>query len=133
MNDARISHVQIKTPSIMLVRIDPGHEPHDLRLDEMPYKVLRVRHPLPACTRVEVMRPAVVLVGRSVQPRDFVLLIAASDAVGAAVMLVGALTSPGGLHEWVTQTVCAIQARRDEIAQQRRRSSGPQQHLARVG
>lgn len=116
MSDNRISHVQIRRPSVMLVRIDPGEEPGDLRVDDLPYTVYRVRHPLPACTRIEVLRPAVVLVGKTVQPRDFVMMIAAADAVRAVIVLAGALTSPDGLHDWVLKVVGEVQARREGIA-----------------
>src|SRR5580700_3954800 len=101
MDDARISHVQFRMPCVMLVRIDPGSEPEDLRLEDTPFEVLRVRHPLPACTRMLVMRPALVLVGRSVQPRDFMLLLRAADEVGAEVFLIDALRPAEGRHEWV--------------------------------
>ena len=116
MNGARISHVQIRMPCVMLVRVDPGGEPEELRVDELPFPVLRVRHPLPACTRVGVMRPAVILVGRSVKPRDFVLLMAAADDVGAAVILLGSLVPDEGLHEWVIKTACFVQSRREALA-----------------
>jgi hypothetical protein len=120
MNDtpdpARISYVGIRRPSIMLVRIDPGTEPPDMRIDDLPFTVLRVRHPLPACVRMKVMRPAVVLVGRTVLPRDFVLLLAAADKIGASVALMGGLTSSEGLHDWIVRTVGEVQTRRSQRA-----------------
>ncbi len=108
----RISHVSIRRPSIMLVRIEPGAEPSELGLDDLPYKVLRVRHPLPACTRMRVTRPHVVLVGTSVLPRDFVLVLAAADRIGAAVALLGGLTGPDGLRDWVVRSVDEVHTRR---------------------
>jgi hypothetical protein len=115
-DSARISYVSIRRPSIMLVRIDPGTEPADLRLDDLPFTVLRVRHPLPACVRMRVMRPAVVLVGRSVLPRDFVLMLAAADRIGASVTLLGGLTATEGLHDWLVRTVDEVQTRRSQRA-----------------
>jgi hypothetical protein len=116
MSEARISHVQIRRPSVMLVRIDPGQEPPGLELDRLPYQLLRVRHPLPACTRMAVMRPAVELVGYSVQPRDFVLLLQEADAIGATIVLVHGLVTADGLTEWVLQTVGDVQTRREGLA-----------------
>ena len=114
MEDARISHVRFRMPRVMLVRIDPGSEPEDLRLEDTPFEVLRVRHPLPACTRVRVTHPALVLVGRSVQPRDFVLLLRAADDVGAEVFLIDAVMPAEGLHTWMVRMTAACHARREE-------------------
>jgi len=114
MDEARISQVRLRMPCVMLVRIDPGTEPEDLRLEDTPFAVLRVRHPVPACTRMRVMHPAVVLVGRSVKPRDFVLLLRAADEVGAEVFLVDAVRPDEGLHEWLVRMAGAVQAGRDE-------------------
>jgi hypothetical protein len=49
-------------------------------------EVLRVRHPLPACERIRVNEPAVVVVGPTVQWRDYLLLVAAAASVGAAII-----------------------------------------------
>jgi hypothetical protein len=116
VSEARSSHVRIRTPGVMLVRIDPGHEPAGLRLQDLPYEVFRVRHPLPACTRMGTLRPAVVLVGKTVQPRDFVLMIAAADAIGAAIVLVDALVAPEGLYAWVVKSAITVLERRAEQA-----------------
>jgi hypothetical protein len=123
MSQGRISHVQIRKPSVMLVRIDPGEEPCDLQPDDLPYTVLRVRHPLPACTRMEILRPAVVLVGKTVQPRDFVLMMGVADAIGAAIVLVNALVAPEGLQEWVVRKAAEVQTRRDGLVQPLERSA----------
>jgi hypothetical protein len=114
MDATRVSYVRIRIASVMLVRIDPGTEPEDLRLDETDLEVLRVRHPVPACTRMRVMRPAVVLVGKSVKPRDFILLLRAADDIGAEVFLVDAVAPAEGLHAWVVRIAGAVQARRYE-------------------
>jgi hypothetical protein len=98
----------------MLVRVEPGTEPADLRPEALPFPVLRVRHPLPACVRIVVMRPAVILVGKTVMPRDFEPLQAAADEVCAEVFLLDALAPPVGLHRWLVRRVAAVQARRDE-------------------
>jgi len=115
MAEARISQIQLRTPPVMLVRIDEGQEPRGLRIDDLPFPIVRVRHPLPACTRILVLKPAVVLVGRTVQPRDFVLMVRAADEVGAAIVLVDAL-SPAGLYEWTVRSVAAVRERREARA-----------------
>jgi len=115
MAEARISQIQLRTPPVMLVRIDEGQEPRGLRIDDLPFAIVRVRHPLPACTRILVLKPAVVLVGRTVQPRDFVQMVQAADQVGAAIVLVDAL-SPAGLYEWTVRSVAAVRERRENQA-----------------
>jgi hypothetical protein len=101
----------------MLIRIPVGGEPSGLRLNELPFAVLRVRHPLPACTRIAVMRPAVILVGSSVQPRDFDLVARAAEDVGAAAVLVDGLVDTLKLHDWVATTVVAVIAKRQQRAE----------------
>jgi hypothetical protein len=80
----------------------------------MPFPVLRVRHPLPACVRIGVMPPAVILVGKTVKPRDFAPLQAAADEVGAEVYLLDSLAPPDGLYEWLVRRAARVQARREE-------------------
>jgi hypothetical protein len=115
MDPARISQTCIRAPSVMLIRIPAGTEPTGLRLSELPFAVLHVRHPLPACTRISVMRPAVVLVGRSVQPRDFDLVLSAAAGVGASVVLVDGLVDTTKLHDWVMTTVASVIAKRQQL------------------
>ena len=52
----RVSTLRI-LPRIMLVRVDRSAT-QDWGLDELDIEVLRVRHPLPACARMVVTRPA---------------------------------------------------------------------------
>ena len=114
MEAARVSYVRIRRACVMLVRIEPGSEPDELRLEDASFEAVRVRHPVPACTRMLVLRPAVVLVGRSVKPRDFTLLLHAADEVDAEVFLADAVAPAEGLHLWVIRIAAAIQARRDD-------------------
>jgi hypothetical protein len=68
---------------------------------------------MPACTRIRAMQPTLVLVGRSVQPHDFVQLLRAADDVDAEVFSVDTLQAPGGLHEWVVAMTATLQTRRE--------------------
>jgi hypothetical protein len=108
----RISFVSIRRPSVMLVRVDPGTEPEELRLEDVPAQVLRVRHPLPACVRMRVTRPCVVLVGRSVLPRDFMLILAEAERIGAATALLGGMSPREDMHEWLVNTIAEVQTKR---------------------
>jgi hypothetical protein len=61
------------------------------------------------------MRPAVVLVGDTVQPRDFDLLVGAAADVGASVVLVDGLLDGSRLHDWVIHTVASVDAKRQRF------------------
>jgi hypothetical protein len=98
----------------MLVRIEPGHEPVELGLEDLPVKVLRVRHPLPACVRMRILHPEVLLVGPSVQPRDLALLQDAAYETQAALVALAHVTERCALRPWVLRMLDAVQERRDE-------------------
>jgi hypothetical protein len=104
-------------PRVMLVRLEPGEEPSELGLVRLPVSVLRVRHPLPACERMRVMRPQVVIVGPSVVDRDLALLMHAAGETDAAILHLGSLVDRETLADWLLRAielVTASRAERDE-------------------
>lgn len=75
-----------RTPHIMLVGVDPAEEATRLDLDELASGLLRVKHPLPACERMRVMRPLVVIVGAAVCKRDSKVLTDVARETGCEVV-----------------------------------------------
>jgi hypothetical protein len=108
----RISFVSVRRPLVMLVRIEPGHEPSELGLDDLPVRVLRVRHPLPACVRMRILRPEAILVGPSVQPRDLSLLMDAAYETQAALMPLSHMVGQCMLRPWLLRMLDVVQERR---------------------
>lgn len=108
----RISFVSVRRPSVMLVRIEPGHEPSELGLDDLPVRVLRVRHPLPACVRMRILRPEAILVGPSVQPRDLSLLMDVAYETQAALMPLSHMVGQCALRPWLLRMLDVVQERR---------------------
>jgi len=108
----RISFVSVRRPSVMLVRIEPGHEPSELGLDDLPVRVLRVRHPLPACVRMRILRPEAILVGPSVQPRDLSLLMDVAYDTQAALMPLSHMVGQCALRPWLLRMLDVVQERR---------------------
>jgi hypothetical protein len=96
----------------MLVRVDPASEPKDLGVEEMGGRVLRVRHPLPACQRMQVMRPLVVIVGESVRAQDCELLIDQARAIGAAIVQLGPLVPRAAVGPWTRQAMEIMRVKR---------------------
>jgi hypothetical protein len=104
-------------PRVMLVRLEPGEEPCELGLVCLPVSVLRVRHPLPACERMRVMRPLVVIVGPSVVERDLALLMHAADETDTAILHLGSLVDRETLADWLQRAIEVVtvsRAQRDE-------------------
>lgn len=98
----------------MLVRIEPAEEQGGLDLESLGILVYRVRHPLPACVRMRVLRPEVVLVGKSVTSPDLGQLLFEAHEITAAVMPRTQLLEPGRLREWVVDTIEVVRQRRRE-------------------
>jgi hypothetical protein len=96
----RISYIRFR-PRIMLVRIDPSAEPREWGLDDLDVEVLRVRHPLPACARMEVTRPFVVLLGEDVRPVDVAFVKRTAREIGAKVVQLGPLLARDSLGRWL--------------------------------
>jgi hypothetical protein len=110
----RISLVSVRRPTVMLIRIDPGHEPTELGLGDLPVSVLRVRHPLPACLRMRILLPEAILVGPSVQPRDLSLLMDAAYETQAALMPLAHMVGQSALRPWLLRMLDVVRERRDE-------------------
>jgi hypothetical protein len=94
----------------MLVRIEPWEESM-LLLRDLHTRVIRVRHPLPACERMRVTKPAVIIVGASVRPRDFELLVDEAYELRAAVLQVGQVPF-GKLRTWIAMALDKVSQRR---------------------
>lgn len=120
----RDSFVGIKADMVMLVRVEPWEESM-LLLQDVNAGVVRVRHPLPACERMRVMKPAVVIVGAGVRPKDFELIVDEAYELRAAVLQVGQVPW-GKLRAWIAMALDKVRGRREaEVAQQQ-----PQAQLA---
>jgi hypothetical protein len=89
----------------MLVRIEAREDPPELGLGERNLRVVRVRHPVPACQRMRIVRPAVVIVGPSVRDWDFALIQAETQRMGAAVLRLGPLVSRSSIPEWFSRVL----------------------------
>jgi hypothetical protein len=102
-----ISGLRLKASTcILLVRAHPDEEARCLAaLDDLTARVLRVRHPLPACQRIRVVRPTVVVVGRGVRDEDARLLIDAAREAGSEVVELGAFVAPWALEEVLRRAV----------------------------
>ncbi len=85
-NSRYSSEVRVSRPLVMLIRIDPGEEPPELDLSRLPVRVVRVRHPLPACVRIRALRPHIVIVGATVVPAFLPELVRAVSEVGATLI-----------------------------------------------
>jgi hypothetical protein len=107
----RDSFIRMK-PLVMLVRIEPGEEPRELGLDELGVDVVRVRHPLPACERLRVVRPMVVIVNAQVRPQDVAFVRRAASEIGARVLQLGPIMARDQLREWLREAI-------DEVSRER--------------
>jgi hypothetical protein len=112
----RDSYVGIRPDVVMLVRIEPWEESM-LLLRDLNTRVVRVRHPLPACERMRVQKPAVIIVGASVRAQDFELIVDEAYELRAAVLQVGQVPS-GKLRMWIATALDKVRQRRQEEAAQ---------------
>lgn len=87
-------------PRVMLVRMEPPSN-QQWGLDDLGVEILRVRHPLPACARMAVTRPFLVIVGQEVRSIDVAFVKRAAREIGAKVVQLGALTPGSALRRWV--------------------------------
>jgi len=101
------SFVRVRKPYVMLVRIEPGEEPAALGLRELSgaVRVVHVRHPIPACERMRVLRPLVVIVGESVRAWAMPCLEEAATDVDAAVLPLGPLVATEALRDWLRRAL----------------------------
>jgi hypothetical protein len=104
----RISYVRIR-PRIMLIRIEPTSAPlSDWGLAELDAEVLHVKHPLPACERMRITRPAVVIVGEDVRPVDLAFIKRAARETGARVVQVGPLLVRTSMRNWIRTALAEV-------------------------
>lgn len=85
----------------MLVRVAPQEEPEELGLAELGVRVLRVRHPVPACQRMIIMRPLVVIIGESVREADRRMLVEHAQRIEGAALPLGPLVCRPALGKWL--------------------------------
>jgi len=74
-----------RTLSVLTVRLDDPWA--QSAVQSLGFRVLQVRHPLPACERIRVTQPLAVVVGAAVRPDDQVLIARAAGEVGAPVIV----------------------------------------------
>ena len=97
----RISYVRIR-PRIMLVRIERQDvQAANWGLEDLDAEVLHVKHPLPACERMRVTRPVIVIIGEEVRPVDVAFIKRAARETGARVVQIGPLLVRDSLRSWI--------------------------------
>jgi hypothetical protein len=106
----RDSYVRLQPEVVMLVRIEPWEESM-IPLRDMHARVVRVRHPLPACERMRIQKPAVIIVGAGVRTQDFELLVDEAYELRAAVLQVGQVPI-GKLRTWIATVLDRVRQRR---------------------
>ena len=101
-----------KATSIMLVVVDDAEQSRGIDWTDFADRVLTVRQPLPACERMRVTRPLVVVVGPTVARRDVELLSDAAREIGAEVVAPGAFVGRAALRDAVCVAVARASSRR---------------------
>ncbi len=96
----------------MLVRVAPEDEPEELGLEDLPVRVLRVRHPVPACQRMSVTRPLVVIVGESVREEDRQMIVEHAHRIDGAALPLGPLVNRAALRQWLHEAMRIVAERR---------------------
>lgn len=110
----RDSFVRIQSDVVMLVRVEAWEE-QMLLMRDIAAEVVRVRHPLPACDRMRVMKPAVIIVGAGVRPADFERIVDEAYELRAAVLQVGQVPW-GKLRSWIGMALEKVRQRREAAA-----------------
>lgn len=111
----RESHVAIRdaAPTLMLVGLTALEE---LRLGVAAgvpgMRVLRVRYALPACVRMDVVRPELVVLGARVPSRDVTIAMETAYRCVAAFLQVSPLLDPPSFQSWIERMVVAVGDRR---------------------
>ncbi len=108
------SQIHVRPPQVLLVCLEPGEEPTELGIQDLPVRVLRVRHPLPACTRIRAVRPYAVIIGSRVKPWALPLLADAARDAGAEVLELTSLIARSALGSWVSGAIERVSLRRTE-------------------
>jgi hypothetical protein len=100
---------------VLLVHVDPDDEAETLGLDELAVRILRVRHPLPACERIRVVRPLAVVIGHGVRGLDLDLVRDAAHEVGGEIVELEAVAR-SALREEVRRAVDRASKRKPQDA-----------------
>lgn len=106
----RNSFVRIQPDVVMLVRVEPWEEAM-LLLRDLDVEVVRVRHPLPACERMKITKPSLIIVGAGVRTKDFELVVDEAYELRAAVLQVGQVPW-GKLRTWMNMALDKVRERR---------------------
>jgi hypothetical protein len=93
------------------VRIESGEEAR-LGLGELSVRVLRCRHPIPACQRARITQPLVVVVGDDVREWSRPMLVETCHDIGAAMLQLGPLVVRSALADWMREAMARVVARR---------------------
>ncbi|HEX8796904.1 MAG TPA: hypothetical protein VF765_38395 [Polyangiaceae bacterium] len=108
------SDVQVRRPCLLLIGIEPGEEPAELGIRELAgaLRVLRVRYPIPACQRIRIVRPHVIIVDRTVRAWSLAAIEQAAKEVGAPILQLGPLVCREVLGKWLRHALEASLASR---------------------
>ncbi len=112
----RSSHMRLPVPCVMLVRVEAEDEPRELRSAAARVKALRVREPVPACERIRILRPHLVVVGRTVGSWAYAELAWAARQVGAEIVDLRHVAPGGAGGTWFADALARAvegRARRD--------------------
>lgn len=125
----RDSFVRLQPDAVMLVRVEPWEESM-LLLRDLGAEVVRVRHPLPACERMRVTKPAVIIVGAGVRAKDFELMVDEAYELRAAVLQIGHVPF-GKLRSWIATALDKVRERRAAEAAEAA-GAGEQEHAPQL-
>ena len=101
-----------KATSIMLVVVDDAEQAMTIDWTELAHRVLRVRQPIPACERMRITRPLVVVVGPTVARRDVDQLRDAARETGSEVVELRPFAGREALRDAVCRAVARASSRR---------------------
>jgi hypothetical protein len=126
----RDSFVRLQPDVVMLVRVEAWEE-QMLLLRDLGAQVVRVRHPLPACERMRVVKPAVIIVGAGVRTKDFELMVDEAYELRAAVLQMGQVPF-GRLRTWIATALDRVRARRKAEAEAAQESGAQEEAPQRL-
>jgi hypothetical protein len=99
----------------LTVRVEPQAEQPEWGLSEMDAEILRVKHPLPACARIEVTRPKIVILGEDIRPVDVAFVKRSAREVGAKVLQLGPLIARNAVRGWIEAVLDDDRARAEAV------------------
>jgi hypothetical protein len=104
----------VRLPCVILVRVAQDEEPPELSSDTVAVRAVRVREPIPACERIRILRPHLVLVGRDVGAWALPDLIWAARAAGAELIDLGLNARRGAPPSWFKDALATAIAERSK-------------------